>query len=173
MAGRKPDSWQDYGILKMEDASPEVRNAVSTMPFPVLQRFVSGLRVDTPMSICAAATRRLYEIALFDNHVPAEQRISALELLETVKWSVETGWQDNPRAIEAYRRANAAIEDRAMRVGVGSLSWLIEENRIESTEELIQFIALPEHALLLDTFYETVGAEMAVALKAAVALRVR
>src|SRR5271169_6201337 len=146
---------------------------LSTISFPLLKRFVSGLRLDTPIPICTAVTRRLYEIALFDNHVPAEQRISALELLETVKWTVETGWQDNPRAIEAYRGANAAIEDRATRVGVGSLSWLIEENRIESTEELIQFIALPEHALLLDTFYETVGAELAVALKAAVTLRVR
>jgi len=123
-------------------------------------------------TICTVVTQRLYEVALFDNHVPTEQRISALELLETVKWIVETGRKDTS-AIAAYRGANAAIEDGATRRGVGSLAWLIKENRMESTEELIQFIALPEHAPLLDDFYETVGPELAVALKAAVALRVR
>jgi len=155
----------------MEDRS--IQNAVSALSFPLLERFVSGLRVDTPMPICKAVTQRLYDVALFDNHVPMEQRISALELLETVKGIVETGWKDVPRAIAAYRGANAAIEDGAPRMGVGSLAWLIKENRIESTDELIQFIALPEHAPLLDDFYETVGPELAVALKAAVALRVR
>jgi hypothetical protein len=157
----------------MEDRSPEIQNAIGAMPFPMLERFVSGLRVNAPMPICTAVTQRLYEVALFDNHVPTEQRISALELLESVKRIVETGWKDHPNAIAAYEVANAAIEDRATRVGVGSLAWLIKENRIASTEELIQFIALPEHAPLLDNFYETVGPEVAVALKAAVTLRVR
>jgi hypothetical protein len=53
------------------------------------------------------------------------------------------------------------------------LAWLIKENHIDSIEELIRFVALPEHALLLDNYFETVGPEMAVALKAAMTLRVR
>jgi hypothetical protein len=61
----------------------------------------------------------------------------------------------------------------SMLAGVGSLAWLIKESHIDSMEELIRFVSSPEHALLLDGFYETVGPEMAVALKAAIALRVR
>jgi len=143
------------------------------MSFPALERFVSGWGVDTPMPICTAVTQRLYEMALFENHLPTDQRISALELLETVKLIVEISWRDTPSAIATYRSANAEMEDRAKRLGVGSLAWLIKENRIDSIEELIRFVTLPEHALLLDSFYETVGPEMAVALKAAIALRVR
>lgn len=162
----------DRGSLNVDERSPEIRNAVGTMSYPALERFVSGLQVDTPMPICTAVTRRLYEVALFENHVPTDQRISALELLETVKLIVETGWGDNPSAIATYRSANVETEDRAMRLGVGSLAWLIKENSIVSIEELIRFVTLPEHALLLDSFYETVGPEMAVALKAAIVLRV-
>jgi hypothetical protein len=143
------------------------------MSILALERFVSGWGVDAPMPICAAVTQRLYEVALFENHVPTDQRISALELLETVKLIFETSWKDHPSAIATYRSANVETEDRAKRLGVGSLAWLIKENRIDSIEKLTRFIALPEHALLLDSFYETVSPEMAVALKAAIALRVR
>ena len=64
-------------------------------------------------------------------------------------------------------------EDRAKRLGIGSLTWRIKEKRIDTIEELIRFIALPEHELLLGSFYETAGPEMAAGLKAAIALRVR
>jgi hypothetical protein len=90
-----------------------------------------------------------------------------------VKLIVEKSWRDTPSAIATYRSSNVKTEDRAKRLGVGSLAWLIKENRIDSIEELIRFVTLPEHALLLDSFYETVNPEMAAALKAAIALRVR
>jgi hypothetical protein len=156
----------------VDKRSPEIRNAVSAMSILALERFVSGWAANTPLPICAAVTQRLYEVALFENHVPLEQRISALELLETVKLIVETSWKDSG-AVATYRSANVETEGRAKRLGIGSLAWLIKENCIDSIEELIRYVSLPEHALLLDDFYETVGPEMTVALKAAVVLRVR
>ena len=116
-------SLRDSGSFSVDKRSPEIRNAVTTMSIPALERFVGGWGVDTPMSICTAVTQRLYEVGLFENYVSTDQRISALELLETVKLIVETSWRDTPNAIATYRSANAETEDRAKRLGVGSLAW--------------------------------------------------
>jgi hypothetical protein len=127
------------------------------MSFAELTGLMSGLKVDLPMPIHTALTQRLYEIALFDHHVALEDRAAAREWLDQVKSFVETGFKDHPEAFTAYRMANQEMESAVSQFGVGSLAWLVEEHSINNTADLVNFIARPEYAHLLEAFYETVG----------------
>jgi len=112
-----------------------------------------------------ALTKRLYEIALYDHHVIEEHRKAALQLLGTVKHTLEASIADNPEALEAYRKANAFMEGNASRLGVGSLAWLIEEYQIPS-DEIVSFIAKPEHRDLLNAFFTILNPSRAEKLRA-------
>jgi hypothetical protein len=146
----------------------DVKTAIAQMSYAELVRFMSELTGEASMPVCTALTQRLYEIALYDNHVPDEHRKNAWELLAIVKASVEEGLGHLPNAIAQYRVANQKMEDEVHRIGIGSLSWLILENEITDTEELIRFIARPEHAHLLEVFYSTLEPELAAQLKQAI-----
>jgi hypothetical protein len=121
------------------------------------------------MPVYTALTRRLYEIALYDHRVPYEHRKDAWERLDTVKALVEDGLKHLPDAVAQYRAANRAMEEGVHRFGLGSLGWLIQENGISGTEEMVRFIARPEHAHLLEVFYSTLAPETAALLKQEVA----
>lgn len=104
-------------------------------------------------------------IALYDHHVIKQHRIGALRLIETLKDSMESSMTDNPEALEAYRKANAFMEENTSRLGVGSLAWLIEEYQIPS-DDFVSFIAKPEHRDLLSDFFATLSPSAAETLKA-------
>jgi hypothetical protein len=141
----------------MTDVADELKRAILEMSYGQLERFIGDLKADAPMSISSAVTQRLYEIVLYDNHVPIADRKAAWEWLDTVKAIVETGHGANPQAIAAYRAANENMEDGARLIGVGTLPWLITENGIEGTKALIEFVMRPEHEPLLENFYAAMG----------------
>ncbi|MGH8738094.1 MAG: hypothetical protein ACREVC_12110 [Burkholderiales bacterium] len=135
---------------------------VELMSFPDIRDYVRQLpELITPQQ-ATALTKRLYEIALYDNRIEKEQRIAALQLLDVLKSSVESVM--TPEFIEAYRQANAQMEEGVPRFGVGSLTWLIEENQIPN-DEIVPFIARPEHTELLEDFFAALNAKTAEALR--------
>ncbi len=66
--------------------------------------------------------------------------------------------------VNAYRKANAHMEDNVRRIGISSLAWLIEEHKI-SDDQLIPFIARPEHSKLLEEFFAVLSPANADAIK--------
>ncbi len=69
-----------------------------------------------------------------------------------------------PELVNAYRNANAHMEDNVRRIGINSLAWLIEEHRI-SDDQLIPFIARPEHSKLLEEFFAVLSPANADSIK--------
>lgn len=126
--------------------------SIEGMSFTEILEHVAGLHGPMTMEHTSALTKRLYEIALYDNHVQQEDREGASKLLESLKASAEDVMRDNAQALEAYRAANAFMEENARRFGVGSLGWLIEERRVPP-DKVVEFIANPEYSHLLSDFF--------------------
>ena len=124
--------------------------AVELMSFPDMADYIQQLGDFMTPKEGFALTKRLYEIALYDNHVEKENRMGALRLLDTLKTTMESVM--TPELLDAYKKANAYMEDNVRRLGIGSLAWLIEEHHV-SGDEMIPFIARPEHSPLLDDFF--------------------
>jgi hypothetical protein len=143
--------------------------AIEQMSYEEIVRHLNGLSLQSPLPIWTALTQRLYEIALFDHHVPYEHREDAWERLDTVKAFVEEGFKEFPDALAKYRAANQFLEEMAHKCGVGSLGWLIKEHGPFTDEDMFRFIARPEHAHLRETFYSIVGPEAAAMLRENVA----
>jgi hypothetical protein len=147
----------------------EVKSEILKMSFGELVDYLSTTGIAVPMKALTAITQRLYEIALYDHRVLIENRKAAWEYLDTVKALVEEGFKDRPEAVAAYKAANRQMEEGARKIGFGSLCWLVEENGISGTDELVVFISQPEHGPLLDDFFSVVGPELADELKAEMA----
>ena len=146
---------------------PDVKTEILQMSFPQLLGYVNDMDNLASMPVCTALTQRLYEIALYDNHVPKEFREGALELLQILKSTVENTFKDNPTLLASYKQINTDMEENARRTGVGSLAWLILEHRISQNDDdkFISFLSRPEHRELLEDFYSIVGPEIATQIK--------
>ena len=147
---------------KSADGSPPVL-AVELMSFPDVADYIQQLGDFITPQQGSALTKRLYEIALYDHHVEKEHRMGALRLLDALKTSMESVM--TPEPMEAYRKANAHMEDNVRRIGIGSLAWLIEEHQVPG-DEIIQFIARPEHSQLLEEFFTVLSPANAEAMRA-------
>lgn len=148
------------------------KDTIAQMSYAEIVRYMDGMNIQqSPMRVWTALTQRLYEISIYDHHVPYDARKDAWERLDTVKFVVERGFKQLPEAIANYRAANRAMEEGAFQVGIASLGWLVEESGVSSTEELIAFITRPEYADLLETFYSTLGPEISARLRQEVARR--
>ena len=79
-----------------------------------------------PMWVWSALTQRLYEIALYENHVLAEHRKDTLERLATVKALVEERYKDEPEVVMSYREANRSMGEEFRQIGVGSLTLQVQ-----------------------------------------------
>lgn len=133
---------------------------IERMSFIEILEHVNALPDAITIQHGTALTKRLYEIALYDNNVPEEHRTGAAKLLETVKATVENVMHGNPQALAAYRSANAFMEENAHCFGIGSLGWLIEEHRVPP-EQIVEFIANPEYRHLLDDFFSVLDQSVA------------
>jgi hypothetical protein len=144
-------------------------NAIGQMSYEEMVLYLNGLNLQSPMPIWTALTQRLYEIALFDHHVPYEHRMDALERLDTVKAFVKEGFKELPDAVANYTATNKFLEEMAHKTGIGSLGWLIKEHGPFTDEDMFRFIARPEHADLRETFYSILEPETAAMLRENVA----
>lgn len=96
-------------------------------------------------------TKRLYRIALYENHVSDQDRAAALLILESVKKTVEQAHEKSPQSLAAYRKANALMESEAKIYGLGSLAWKLKEHAV-SNADMIPFVMRPEHGPWLANF---------------------
>jgi hypothetical protein len=135
---------------------------IGKMSFSEILLIIPKMNELVSMRYITALTKRLYEIALYDNHVPDEHRAAALELIETLKLTVERSL--TPEVIKAYRDANTFMESKVHSLGVGSLAWLIQEYSIPP-HEIVNFIAKPEYKNLLEDFLLTISPELADKIK--------
>ena len=138
--------------------------SVEIMSFPDICERIPHLPELITLGHGSALTKRLYEIALYDHNVIEDHRTGALRLLETLKKSIESSMTDNPETLEAYRKANAFMEENASRFGVGSLAWLIEEHKIPS-DKIVSFVAKPEYRDLLNNFFAVLSSSNAEKLR--------
>jgi hypothetical protein len=99
---------------------------------------------------------RLYNIALYDNHVPEEHRKIALRLAEALTADIEKALSGNPDALAALRKANNHMIENARLHGVGSLSWKIMEESI-SEADILPYVMRPEHRHLVPVYLEAIG----------------
>jgi hypothetical protein len=138
---------------------------IESMSFAELLEHLSKIDKHITPGHGAILTKRLYEIALLDHHVRDEDRSEALRILDAVKQSMESVLGSD--ALDVYRQANELMETGALRMGVGSLAWLIEEHGIPH-DEIAAFVSRPEHESLREDLYVILDPNVAEALKAQV-----
>jgi hypothetical protein len=139
----------------------QIAAVIDTMTFEQIAAFLSSIDGPIASSYGLALTQRLYQIALYDNHIPQAYREGASKLLGVIKQTMETAYSASPEVLAEYRKANARMEEGVRRFGVGSLAWLLLENKISDTAEMIEFVARPERRDLLDEFYATLRPDLA------------
>jgi hypothetical protein len=131
-----------------ETVAQQPSDKIERMQLLELAQYISSLPPVVGADVAVPLTKRLYEIAFYDNHIPEAHRKVALNLLSTVKNTYESAFKDKPEVLATYRSANRFMEENVRRFGVGSLAWLIREQKIPGGE-IVQFVARPEHAHLL------------------------
>jgi hypothetical protein len=137
----------------------EIEAAIEGMTFEALTRCMDEISISSPMWVWTSLSKRLIEIALYDNHVPTKQRENALARLETINLIVTSGFKDKPDVIALYQEANRYIIEEARQIGFGTLAWMVKELNITSDEELVRFLSLPENASQLENFLSMLGPE--------------
>jgi hypothetical protein len=105
---------------------------------------------------CAHLLKRLYNIALYDNHVLDQHREIALKLAEALTKDVEKALSGNPDGLAALQKANNYMIENARLCGVGSLSWKITEESISAADTL-PYVMRPEHRHLVPAYLEALG----------------
>ena len=126
---------------------------IEKMPYEELRSYMVQTveaKKTGPMRQLTAFQRRLFEIALWNNHVPAEHRNEALRLAESLTVDIEAAAADNPQFLEAVREATKFMVGHAP---YGRLFWLIEENKVPS-DQTPSFIVRPEHSHLVRGYFE-------------------
>jgi len=109
-------------------------------------------------------TKRLYRIALYENHVSHQDRAAALMILEGVKKTVEQASDKSPQSLAAYRKANALMESEAKIYGLGSLAWKLKEHAVANAD-MIPFVMRLEHGPWLANFLHMMSAETLTIMK--------
>lgn len=97
--------------------------------------------------------RRLFEIALWDNHVDEGHRASALNLAGKLGEDMTAHAAGNLDLEQAYKAAVAYMVDGAP---YGTLAWLIEEHRVQKGQ-YAAFIVRPEHSHLVKAYFQGVA----------------
>nr|WP_166178543.1 hypothetical protein [Altererythrobacter segetis] len=97
--------------------------------------------------------RRLTQLALFEQGIPDQERNAALEIATALHSDIETSLAHDPEALEAFQEAADFHLNQARHFGYGSLQWRLQKQKIEANQ-LIEFIARPDHAELLPDFLE-------------------
>lgn len=143
-----------FGASSAPDKPTPPMPPIEQMSFEQILAHIRTLHGEMPLRFASSILRRLYEIALYDHHVPTEQRKDAYQLLESFKADLEKGLADNPDAIEALRNGNSRMENDVRHTGVGSLAWMIQEYDVP-TDEIVPYVMRPEHGHLLGDFLET------------------
>lgn len=120
----------------------------------VLETFRARASADRNASIpeMGVFQRRLYEIALWDNHVPEGHRASAFELAKALGADMELAAAGNPDLIKACRACVTGMVDAAP---YGTLNWLALEHNIPG-DQYAAFVIRREHGHLVRAFFNDI-----------------
>jgi len=135
----------------LAQSNDEIKSAIDKMSLDEILVYVSSLEDNVTSVPFGTLTKRLYEIAYFDHHIPTEKREAAVQLLGSVKQDVKESFKDHPDLLNAYQAANQFMEDNIIKFGYGSLAWLSEENQIKA-KDIIGYVMKPEHGHLLSEY---------------------
>jgi hypothetical protein len=130
--------------------------------FALLKANGSGARADDTIAIF----RRLTHLALFEQGIPDHERNMALEIATALHSDIEAALAGDQAALEAFQDAADFHLNQARHFGYGSLQWRLQEQQIEA-DQLIEYIARPEHAELLPNFLEMMEPSDIAGLRAA------
>lgn len=97
--------------------------------------------------------KRALRIAHFDNFTSQDDRDAAVCLSESLEKDIATYFyaNDNCQALHLFWRRQELLKKNVKAVGVGSLSWLIVENKIPDAE-VASFVLKPEYSHLLSDY---------------------
>ncbi len=132
------------------------REALNLMAFPEVAELLMSLGPTPTYSEVSSLERRLYAIAVYDNHVPEEQRKAALQLSKALTEDFKKVFSGNEDAMAAHKvLLDIRIRnDRLM--GYGSLAWQLAEYSI-SGADVIPYVMKPENRGLVEDFFTTVS----------------
>ncbi len=132
---------------------------IEGMSFNELVALITPLAAKTSsFASSQAILRRLHQIALFDNHVPDEQRAASAKLAEVLAADMENSISNNPEGLAALKAAISQTHKLARQGGYGSLVWRLNEYPM-SGAETIPYIMRPAHRNLVPDFLGIVGPE--------------
>ena len=131
---------------------------IEEMTFDEIINFIKNKKESIHTKELINCLKRLYEIALWDNHVPDQKREMALQLTDAIMQDLEESLTDNPDALAAIKEANKSMIENTRIIGYGSLSWKINEESIPS-EDIVAYAMRPEHRHLVPDFLTTMREE--------------
>jgi len=134
----------------------DIKSAIERMSLEEVVDLIQNLKESTTSGVYISLTKRLYEIAYYEHHIPVEKRETAIRLLEVTKNTLKEAFKNNPKALKIYESANQLMENNIPLFGYGSLGWLLEENQIQG-KNVINFIMQPKHGHLLSTYLKLIG----------------
>src|SRR5713226_7612031 len=91
--------------------SRETREPTPSRPLPPIEQmsvdeisaYIQSKGDELPARQCGKLIPRLYNIALYDHHLPAQQRNFALKLAQALIADAEKGLSDNPAALSSLQ----------------------------------------------------------------------
>lgn len=112
----------------------------------------------TSAKTLTAFSRKLYEVALIDNHVDERHRTSAWNLAQTIHSTLVQEASGNIQTVELLKQARQHHISTARLHGVGTLSWKLKEQRV-SGAETVSFVMEPRNRALTKVLFETLPTE--------------
>jgi hypothetical protein len=128
------------------------------MSFDEIVAYIQSMGEKASTEQFSPLLQRLYDIALYDHHVPAQHRDAARQLAEGLKVDWEKAISDNPKALAALKHANNYLLEGVRLRGIGSLAWKIKEESVLAAD-VIPYIMRPEHRHLVPDCLELMGKE--------------
>ena len=132
---------------------------IKGMPFDKVLILANSLTPQTmSFGSAEAILRRLLQIALFDNHIPEEQRGEAKRLADALETDLEQSLANNADGLSALKTAITQMHFLAKQGGYGSLIWQLNEYPMPAAET-VPFVMRSDHRHLVPDFLEALGPE--------------
>jgi hypothetical protein len=121
--------------------------------------WAAGLPQEVKFQSIKGAHRRLYDLAYFQHSVDERDRRHAATLIGGLNESIESAVADLPQRLAAFRELMEFFESDIRLRGVGSLRWLLDDQKVPP-EKILPFIMRPEHGPKLAAFLELIATEV-------------
>jgi hypothetical protein len=135
-----------------EPCRPGRPQAFEGMPVERLLRYCDGHARDLQTCDAMAMVQRLYDLALFEHHIPEELRKQGLQWIKLLKDDIISSSFDDNGLIISFNQDCALTIESAQLIGRGSLLWKLVEDCVPD-DYVIEYIMRPEHRSCLDNYF--------------------